>query len=189
MSPQRPMIDWEEAFAYYATLDPTVRALRLVAERFGISLKTVKRRSSELGWSARLKEIEAQAREQANGMIVRDRAVRIQESIVMIDRARLRFLEQLNDPEYKLSGNEMAALMRHESLLEGEATDRVSEGEIEGRLRRNLEIALRFIDPARTREFLAAIRADALGELPAGPDPEAEAEAGPGVVEGEEETS
>ena len=150
--------DWEAAFAFYASLDPAERSHRRVADEYGVSLHTVKDRSRRHRWTERLADIEEQARRRTNEQLVRDRADRISDTIRIIDAARIRFAQQLTQPGYEIKGHELAALLKMEALLEGEATDRVSDADVEEKLSDYLRRALQFMSPDQARAFLASMR-------------------------------
>jgi hypothetical protein len=86
---------------------------------------------------------------------VRPRAERIAETIQIAEAVRVKYAAQLFDEDYQLRGTDLAALLRIEALLEGEATERVSVAEVEA-----------FMDALRD-DLLALVgeeRADELAE-------------------------
>jgi hypothetical protein len=121
----RPTIDWEEAFAYYAGLG-VARSFVKVGRRFGVSDFAVGKHAAANGWEARIAKIDAEARQKTDARVLRERSERIEDTLRVIDAARLRFAGQLGRNDFKLTGADFASLVKLEALLEGEPTDRIS---------------------------------------------------------------
>ena len=121
--PGRPSVNYDEALAYYAALGPA-RTFGKVAERFGVSDTAVRRRATRDRWQERVRAIDAEAALRAKEKVTRTRAERIEDTVKLVEAARVAYARQLSQGA-KVTGHELAALLRIEALLEGEATDRV----------------------------------------------------------------
>jgi hypothetical protein len=126
-------IPWDEAFGFYLSLGPE-RSAGKVAKKFAVSETAVRKHAKANGWAERARDFDDAAAREAEHMGIRPRAERIADQIKVTDAARIRYAQQLGDPNYKVSGSELAALARHESLLEGEATHRVERADLDREL-------------------------------------------------------
>jgi hypothetical protein len=118
-------IDWDRAFAFFASLDQTERSYPAVAQQFSVSLTSVKKHGKAERWIERAEALDKRAVEQANRRVVKSRSERIADAIECAVEARAAYVRDLKSGEHKPSGSEVAALTRTEALLEGEATDRI----------------------------------------------------------------
>jgi hypothetical protein len=126
----RAKIDWDEAFAFYAGLGPT-RTYGEVASKYGVSEAAVRKRAvgnSGGTWRERAETIDQQAAKKAEAWVIRDRAERIADTIRIVEGARLRFAQQLGDPEFTISASGLVDLVKLEQLLEGNPTERHASG-------------------------------------------------------------
>jgi hypothetical protein len=94
-----PLIDWEEAFQYWASLASPERRYQAVADRFGVSRKAVENHGRNEGWRDRLAAIEAEERALADAKLARERAQRRIVREGLIDRSYARYGEQLDAGE------------------------------------------------------------------------------------------
>jgi hypothetical protein len=152
----RGHIDWEAAFQFYAELGP-VRSFGKVSRRFGVSDVAVGLHARKNGWAERVQAIDAKVQKKVDALVVRDRAVRLADTIAVIDQARQEMLGKLRagDADVKLA--DLPALIKLEMLIEGEATDRIETKDVQEVIHSVFVIAGQFVPPANRAAFLAAI--------------------------------
>lgn len=131
----RSKIDWDEAFAFYASLGPTRRCGE-VAAKFGVSETSVRKHATAGTWRERAEILDRQAAQQAERAVVRDRSERIAHTIRLVDKARERFEAQLDDLAFTVSANGFVDLVKLEQLLEGGPTERHAGAGLDGLLGR-----------------------------------------------------
>ena len=85
---------------------------------------------------------------------VRPRAERIAATIKLIEELRTRYAALIYEEEYEPRGTDLAALLRIEALLEGEATERVDIEDVKAALRKAIEIAAHYIAPERRIDYI-----------------------------------
>jgi len=163
----RGRIEWEAAFRYYAELG-AIRSFGKVARRFGVSDVAVCKHAKRNGWAERVQAIDAKTREKVDALVVRDRAIRLAETIDVIDRARTEVLGKLQTGDADVKLSDLPALIKLEMLIEGEATDRVEMTEVRQVIANVFVIAGRFIPREQRAAFLEAIGGLA-GSIEAGP--------------------
>lgn len=159
-------VDRDEAFAYWAGLGPD-RKYAQVARFFGCAESSVKRWAREEGWVARLEELEAEQRAKTDALVVKSWEERKRDTLEIVQLARSQFRQQLVEKGYVLDAKELAALLRIEALLEGQATERVDvqlRVEIAATLRETVTIALDFIPTELRLAFLERFE-DRIGRL------------------------
>lgn len=164
-------VDRDEAFAYWASLGPD-RKYAQVARFFSCAESSVKRWAREEGWVARLEELEAEQRAKTDALVVKSWEERKRETIEIVQLARSQFRQQLVEKGYVLDAKELAALLRIEALLEGQATERVDvqlRVEIAATLRETVTIALDFIPTEMRLSFLERFE-ERIGRLDQGAD-------------------
>lgn len=131
----RSKIDWDEAFAFYAACGPK-RTYGEVASKFGVSETAVRRRAGAEDWRDRAATLDEEAARNAERAVVRDRSERIAHTIRIVDLARVRFEQELEDPDFTLTANGFADLVKLEQLLEGKPTERHAAAGLDGLLGR-----------------------------------------------------
>lgn len=154
---RRFKIDWDQAFAYYASLGPT-RTYAEVCRRFGVTRRTVEVHAQREKWQERAAAIEAEARQQAEASIVRDRAARVADTLRIIDASRIKFASHLKESSFRLTGSDFVGLIKLEQLIEGEPTDRVDFHEVQSMLGQVVTVALRHIPKSKRQAFVEEIR-------------------------------
>jgi hypothetical protein len=143
-------IPWDEALAFWLALGPE-RGFGKVAKKFGVSDVAVGKHAKANGWLERARRVDEQAALEAEHRGVRLRADRIDDTIKIVEASRVRFAEQLSRGE-GITASGLAALLRHEALFEGEATDRVERADLDRELQRWIEAARSHMSE---EEFLA----------------------------------
>jgi non-ribosomal peptide synthetase component E (peptide arylation enzyme) len=122
-------IDWEAArLAYLA--QPPPRTFTRVARIFSVSVVAVSRRAKLDGWAQQAAEVDRKASAQTERRIIRDRAERIADTYALIDAVRSKALTGVLDGSIEARPADVAALVKIEQLLDGEATERVEVREI-----------------------------------------------------------
>jgi len=150
-------IDWDAAFAYYAALGST-RTFRHVREHMGVGQRTVERAAIRLNWKARIAEHDREVAAQVDRTLVRDRSLRVADTLRIIDASRLKFAANLREQTFRLTGSDFVGLIKLEQLLEGEATDRVSVVELQEAIGLVMAVAIRYIEKKDQTVFLNEVR-------------------------------
>src|SRR5437764_1048112 len=91
----RPAIDWEVAFGFYASLSSAERSYRLVAERFGVSVRTVEKHGRGERWRERLRGIQAEAAAEAERRLGRAWGEQIAQFEKLIEASLITYAQQL----------------------------------------------------------------------------------------------
>jgi hypothetical protein len=114
----------KEAFEYYFLLGET-RTHKKVAQKFKVSIQTIKRWSSLFRWKIRIQEREARLAEQLQKRIEGRIAKIREENLKIIEAAKIKFIENLKagmvDPN---TIQDLERLIKLELLNLGEATER-----------------------------------------------------------------
>jgi hypothetical protein len=93
----RPATDWEEAFAYYASLPPSERSYAAVASRLGVSRRTVEGHGYREHWKQRLRAIEQEAARRTQESLISGRVEEVQKIQQLIDESLLGYAKRLQD--------------------------------------------------------------------------------------------
>jgi hypothetical protein len=169
MSGPVPRFDRSRAFAYYAALDGPQRTFSAVAERFGVSDTAVRKVARRERWAERAWELDRRASREVEKRVVKERARRIAETLELIDLARSELHERLRAGDAELRLADLPALVKLESLLEGEATARVELFEVKLVLSGFLGVAMRYVPRADRKAFLAQAESATGGMLELSP--------------------
>lgn len=130
MSRHPTRIDWGEALAFYIALGPVDRTYAAVARQFGISEAGVRRVAKRDNWYARAVEIDQRQAELMERDAVKSLTVRNRRTIRLVNAARDNYLDALELKGLVPDGREVAALLRIEQLIEGEADRRIEVKEV-----------------------------------------------------------
>ena len=98
----RPAIDWEQAFAYYASLPPDGRGYRAVADEFGVSVRTVEKHGRNEQWKQRLQAISAQAAAETNNALGQARAEHLVDLAKLIEASLIGYAEKLRRGDVRM---------------------------------------------------------------------------------------
>lgn len=152
----RPLIDWEQAFLFYVGLPPDQRSYQLVADEFGVSVRTVERHGRSERWKERARELDRSAAEAAAEQLRDQRTEKLLDVEKLIDASYLTYATQLRDGKVRISPADLPRLHKLRTDLWTEtnntAVEPVEPGMVEP------------IDPAEHR--LQVLRAlDAAGVL------------------------
>jgi hypothetical protein len=116
----RAAIDWEAAFAVYASLPPERRSYGAVAARFGISTRTVETHGLRDRWRERSRRIDREATVVAERRIGKARAEQIAEVLGLIEASLNAYREQLRDGEVRVRPADLSPLVKLLNELSGE---------------------------------------------------------------------
>ena len=108
----RPLIDWEQAFAFFASLPPERRSYAAVAAEFGVSVRTVERHGRSEQWQQRLRLINAQAAAETNSMLGRARAEQIGKLVKLIDASLVAYAERLRRGDVRIGPADLDRLYK-----------------------------------------------------------------------------
>src|SRR6266853_1352566 len=98
----RPAVDWEQAFAYYASLPASERTYAAVADAFGISARTVERHGREERWQQRLVDIKAEVAASTNAAIAQTQVEQAMKTIRLIEATYIGYAEKLRRGEMRM---------------------------------------------------------------------------------------
>jgi hypothetical protein len=140
--PTRAKHDWDAAFATLAARPPNERSYQKLADELGAAKRSVERAASRYDWTARLEKIDAQVNRKAEARAIRDRSLRVADTLRVIDAARTRFAGQLSLSDFRLTGSDFVGLIKLEQLLEGEATDNVALVEVQAGFRSAMRVSI-----------------------------------------------
>ena len=148
----RPAIEWEEAFAYYASLSDRERSYGAVANHFQVSVRTVERHGREGRWKDRLARIRADAARATDERIAHARAEKLAELELLIDASMTSYAQQLRAGSVKVVPSDLLRLFKlREELWAQEATERGMQGAHEAAIDDPVDAE------ARKRELVAAL--------------------------------
>ena len=119
------MVDRDQAFQFWASLPVDRRSYAAVAERFGVSPRSVERYAREGRWRERLRSIETGAAARADAKLGRDRAKQLADFQQLIEASCVTYARQLASGQVKITAAEFAGLIKVALLLQGAPTDRV----------------------------------------------------------------
>jgi hypothetical protein len=119
------VIDWEAAFAFFASLPPEARSYAAVAARFGVSKRTVETHGRRGGWRERVAAIEADAARQADQRLGRARADQLADFHRLIEASCVAYAKQLASGQVKVTASDLVGLIKISLQLWGEPTARV----------------------------------------------------------------
>jgi hypothetical protein len=91
----RAVIDWDQAFAFYAGLPALQRTYAAVAAEFKVSVRTVERHGQTGRWAARLREIDAAAARETDARLGHERAEQIEKLRKLIDATLIAYADNL----------------------------------------------------------------------------------------------
>ena len=108
----RTAIDWEEAFAYYASLPAGERSYEAVAKRFGVSVRTVETHGRSSRWKERLREIADKTAAQTADLLVQARVEEVQKIRRLIEASFIGYAERLRGGEMRMTPADLERLNR-----------------------------------------------------------------------------
>jgi hypothetical protein len=108
----RPLIDWEQAFAFFASLAPERRSYAAVAAEFGVSVRTVERHGRSEQWQQRLRLINTQAAAETDNMLGHARADQIGKLVKLIDASLVAYAERLRRGDVRIGPADLDRLYK-----------------------------------------------------------------------------
>jgi hypothetical protein len=149
----RPLIDWQQAFLFYAGLPPDQRGYRPVADEFGVSVRTVERHGRAERWKERAGELDRSAAAAAAERLREQRTEKLLDVEKLIDASYLTYATQLRDGKVRISPADLPRLHKLRTDLWTEAEQPAAEaketeiGEPRDRAEHKLQV-LRALDAA-----------------------------------------
>jgi hypothetical protein len=98
----RPTIDWEQAFIYYASLPAEGRRYQAIADKYGISVRTVEKHGRNEHWKQRLQAINAQAAAETNNALGQARAEHFVDLAKLIEASLIGYAEKLRRGDVRM---------------------------------------------------------------------------------------
>jgi hypothetical protein len=98
----RPTIDWEQAFIYYASLPAGGRRYQAIADKYGISVRTVEKHGRNEQWKQRLQAINAQAAAETNNALGQARAAHLVDLAKLIEASLIGYAEKLRRGDVRM---------------------------------------------------------------------------------------
>jgi hypothetical protein len=161
----RPACDWEAAFFFFATLPRQLRHYAAVAEKFGVSERTVERHGADEHWVARAAAIDARAAAEADERLARSRGERIAEDERLIDKSLVSYEAQLNEGAVEFDAADAVRLIRLRVELRRDSTAAATPITDSPEW---LELKTRFVEKLTDHPELQAQAADLFEELARG---------------------
>ena len=106
----RPAIDWEQAFAFYASLPPASRSYQAVADEFEVSVRTVEKHGRSGHWKQRLQAISTHTAAQTNKAIGNARADHLVDLSKLIQASLVGYAEKLRRGDVRMSPGDLERL-------------------------------------------------------------------------------
>jgi hypothetical protein len=122
---QPARVDREAAFQHWASLPIDARSYAVVADKFGISPRTVERYARDGRWRDRLRAIEADAAHRADEQLGRRRARQLADFHQLIEASCVTYARQLATGQVRITAAEFVGLIKVALLLHGAPADRV----------------------------------------------------------------
>jgi hypothetical protein len=153
--PGRPAIDWDEAFAFYASLPPAQRSYQRVATEFGVSVRTVEKHGLAEGWKERVQAIRRNAAAETERTLAHAQAEQAEKYLKLIEGTLIGYADRLRRGEMRMTPADLERLHRLSQELTNPSSDRQPSTTGEA--------------PARSAEHLAEVLAalEAAGALKA----------------------
>ena len=144
----KPAISWEDAFRLYASLPDSERSYRAVADRYGVSVRTVETHGRTSQWKERLARIKEDAAATADRELAQARVEKLAELELLIDASLTTFAQQLRAGNVKVVPADLQRLYKlREDLWAQEASHRGAqraenrdEGPVEDQEQRKREL-------------------------------------------------
>jgi hypothetical protein len=152
----RAAIDWEAAFSYYASLPPAERSHRAVAEKFGVSVRTVETHGRTERWKERLRQIAAETRKRNVDALVEARVEEIEKLRRLIDASFVGYADGLRNG-MRMSPGDLERLNRLSRALIDEAAAPQPTSEEHEQPERTLEHADAVLDALAETGALEAL--------------------------------
>jgi hypothetical protein len=106
----RPLLDWEAAFGFYASLPDPERSYQAVADRYQVSVRTVERHGREKHWKGRLADIKRQAAANASEALTAQLTESLTRTLRMTEATLTRYAQQLQAGTVKVTPSDLVRL-------------------------------------------------------------------------------
>jgi hypothetical protein len=108
----RPVIDWKQAYAFYAALPAESRSYAAVADQFGVSVRTVEKHGRQEGWRQRVRELEAQAAVELDRQLGQARVKQLADVQKLIEASFLSYAQQLRNGDVQIKAADLPRLVK-----------------------------------------------------------------------------
>ncbi len=108
----RALIDWEQAFQFYASLPDPERSYQRVADQYGVSVRTVEKHGRLEQWKQRLGGIRAEAAGQADARLAEQRAEKLAELELLIEATMTTYAHQLRSGSVRVAPVDLQRLFK-----------------------------------------------------------------------------
>jgi hypothetical protein len=108
----RPAVDWEHAFAHYASLPAPKRSYRAVADAFGVSVRTVEKHGRTERWRDRIAQINTEAATQTNAALADERVQEVRKIGRLIEASFMSYADKLRRSEVRMTPADLERLYR-----------------------------------------------------------------------------
>lgn len=117
--------DREAAFSFWAGLPRQERSYAAVAEKFGVSARTVERYARDGAWKQRLRAIEAAAARQVDDELGSRRAKQLADFQQLIEDSSIEYARQLASGRVRITASDFVGLIKAALLLQGAPAARI----------------------------------------------------------------
>jgi hypothetical protein len=108
----RPAIDWEDAFAFYASLPAPARSYAAVAVEFGVSVRTVEGHGRREAWRERSRAIEREAARETNDSLRAARVEQLHKLLRLVDASLIGYADKLRQGAVRMTPADLERLHR-----------------------------------------------------------------------------
>lgn len=115
----RALIDWHEAFLFYASLPPERRDYQTVAEKFGVSRRTVERHGRQEHWKQQAGELDRASLRAAADRLRDERADKLLDTEKLIEATHVAYAKQLVAGQVKVNPNHLPKLFQLRTQIWG----------------------------------------------------------------------
>jgi len=123
----RPLIDWQQAFLYYASLPAEQRDYQAVAERFAVSRRTVERHGHQDHWKKQAHELDRESVRAAAERLRDERADKLVDTEKLVAATYLTYANQLVAGQVKVTPNHLVKLFALRERIWGLQDDETAD--------------------------------------------------------------
>ena len=162
----RPAMDREEGFVYFASLPDGRRTYRAVAERFGVSVRTVERHGREGGWRERVQRHKRDAARTVDEELTGKQVDALFAYMRLIEKTTDRYDEHLDADKVKLTPSDLGRMIsyhqqvgdRLETLAQSNPVgQRIAAPTDEQRLEHKLDVLRNLVRAGQLDELLEVL--------------------------------
>lgn len=113
----RPVIDWDDAFLYYASLSPEQRSYRAVANQFGVSVRTVERHGRDKRWKEQARELDRSAAKLAVERLRNERVESLIDTEKLVQASMVTLASQLRAGTVKVRPSDLPGLHKLRTVI------------------------------------------------------------------------